>query len=564
MPIKKYLRQNIAKKVLIAFFFFSFAMTTISTAFVLYSQYNNEKEQILKDSQNVLTNQIDSISQVLWNLDKPLARIILNSLTHTQSFTYITIRDDQGNLFASSGGKQTTYSTFIQIPLIHTINNKGKGETIGFIKAYITTAAAKEHIKDSFLSIVFVQILKSFITSFVFLLLMYQILIRHILTINKYIVDNAGTQHLFKNKLKLDRAYTDDELQRLVNTINASRKKHNKNIKASTKENRHLTKEVKKRRKAEKKALSSHQQLLYVLNSLTKSVFSCNADGEVLFMNHMALKLLSHHHTVSTTTNKKLYFNDIISFCKDDNADSKPIDLIGFAEKNNHISKLDAYFVPVNGEEKLTPVHITLIPTHYEKTILESGFIIVVSDESKRAKYREMSYMASHDYLTKIYNRSYITEQINSIIKSEKKGYCFAIIDLDRFKNVNDTCGHRAGDELLKLVAKTIPDSLGNNDTFARIGGDEFAILFDSMPDESLRKSQNIIADIESLKFTYDNQVLNISCSIGVTAIRKSDRKLETIMSHADKACYQVKRSGKGAVKLYTDTHNNISTLHRL
>ena len=562
MPIKKYLGQNIAKKVLIAFFFFSFAMTTISTAFVLYSQYNNEKEQILKDSQNVLTNQIDSISQVLWNLDKPLARIILNSLTHTQSFTYVTINDDQGNLFASSGEKQTTYSTFIEIPLTHTIYDKDK--TIGYIKAYVSTATAKEQIKDSFFSIVFVQILKSFITSFVFLLLMYQILIRHILTINKYIIDISDSQHLLKNKLKLDRAYTDDELQRLVNTINASRKKHNKKIKASTKEKRHLTKEVIKRRKAEKKALSSQQQLLYVLNSLTKSVFSCNADGEVLFMNHMALKLLSHHHTVSATTNKKLYINDIISFCKDDNADSKAIDLIGFAEKNSHISKLDAYFVPVNGEEKLTPVHIKLIPTHYEKTIQEPGFIIVVSDESKRAKYREMSYMASHDYLTKIYNRSYITKKINSIIKSEKKGYCFAIIDLDGFKNVNDTCGHRAGDELLKLVAKTIPDSLGNNDTFARIGGDEFAILFDSMPDESLRKSQNIIADIESLKFTYENQVLNISCSIGVTAIRKSDRKLETIMSHADKACYQVKRSGKGAVKLYTDTHNNISTLHRL
>ena len=558
MSINKYFSQNIAKRVLITFFFFSFVMTTISTVYILYSQYSNEKKQILNDSRHTLINQSNPLSQVLWNLDKSLAHTILNSLTYTPSFTYITLNDEQGQIFASSGAEQTTYSAFIQVPLSHSINSKIKGKKIGTIKAYVTTSAAERQIKDNFFSIIFAQIIKSFISSFVLLLLMYKILIQHILTINKYIVSyDPDTQNFLKNKLKLDRPYTDDELQRLVKTINTSIKKHNKNIKTSKKENKHLAKEIKKRREAEIKTLASHEQLLHVLNSLTKSVFSCNADGEVLFMNHRALKLLNHHHSIGATTDIKLFFNDIVSFCKDDIANSESINLIDFASKSNHVSKTKAYFIPQEGG-KLTPVSITLIPTRHGKLNHKSGLIVIVSDESQRAKYKEMSYRASHDHLTKIYNRSYITQQINNIVKNKKSGYCFAIIDLDKFKNVNDTCGHRAGDELLKLVSKTIPNALSHNDTFARIGGDEFALLLHATPEKSLQITQRIITDIESLKFTYEGHRLDISCSIGVTRINNKD-SLETIMSQADQACYQIKRSGKGASKLYKPQHNNIT-----
>lgn len=560
MPFQKYLDQNIAKRILIIFFLFSFAMTTLSTAYVLYSQYSSEIEQILKDSENTLINQSDSISQVLWNLDKPLATTILGSIIHIPEFTYITLSDERNGTFSSSGDENTPYSTSIKLPIFQQNTHKKAGEPIGWIKANITTNTAKEHIKQNFLGIIFVQIIKSLITSFIFLLLMYQVLIRHILTINKYIVDNSDTQNLFKRRLSLDRPYINDELQRLVDTINTSRKKHNKNIKISIKENKHLTKEVKRRRKAEKKVSASHKQLLYVLNSLTKAVFSCDANGEVTFMNHMALKMLNHHHTVNVTTNTKLHIKEIIAFCENNISHCKPIDLVDVVAKNNHISKLDAYYIPVNGEEKLTPVHITLIPTH-DQINHQSGFIIVVSDETERAKFRELSYLASHDYLTNIYNRSYITEQINKIVKNKKSGYCFAIIDLDHFKKVNDTCGHRAGDKLLKLVAKTIANSLDQKDIFARIGGDEFAILLHSSPEKSIQKAKRIIQDIESLNFTYEGHKLNISCSIGVTVINTTETKIEVIMSHADKACYQVKHSGKGAVQLYNPNPSNITAL---
>ena len=225
MPLKTYLSQNIAKRILILFFFFSFLMTTVSTAIILYSQHHNEVKQIISDSQKTLENQLDSIHQVLWNLDKPLAITILNSLTNTPSFTFITIYDEQGNVFASSGRKYKAYSTSTTLPIIHNDKNK-KSQKIGYVKANITTVSAINHVKNNFLNIIFTQVVKSFIASFVFLLLMYHILIKHILAINQFIVDNSKQRPKAKKYLELKRPYQNDELQRLVDTINLSQKTH--------------------------------------------------------------------------------------------------------------------------------------------------------------------------------------------------------------------------------------------------------------------------------------------------------------------------------------------------
>jgi len=112
-----------------------------------------------------------------------------------------------------------------------------------------------------------------------------------------------------------------------------------------------------------------------------------------------------------------------------------------------------------------------------------------------------------------------------------------------------------------KFGENTEPKSLDEHDLFARIGGDEFAVLFNSDTKASKKKSVKIIADLEGLDFTFDDQILPISCSIGITDLSHDDKSIESVMTRADEACYQVKRNGKGHVEIFKSNVTNLQPL---
>lgn len=553
MPLKNLLNQNIAKRILFAFFFFSSILTMLSISYVLYTQYENDKEEIIKKSHQLISSQADSLSKILWDFNLPLAKLSIKSLSDTTDLSYIAIVDDKNAVFSSHGDTYIPYITLLEIPLTIKINNETR--RIGAIKAHITTTSAKEHVKSNFLNILWVQIIKSTITSFIFLLLIYHIIIKHIHKITRDIVKKSqNPEYLSLELFQLDRPHKDDELQLLVDTLNESRKTRNNYLKSLITEKEKLSEEALKRKKAEEKVANSHQQLLYVLNSLTVAVFSCKHDGEILFMNYNALKLLDHHDASQATTKTTLYINNIVRINKEKDIDAKKINITQMALKSERIFKTNAYYVPTNGDDDLTPIEFTLIPHKATKKLEKSNFIVVIKDKRNQERFEAMTHMVSHDYLTKIYNRMYLTEQIEKVLTTGATNYSLAIIDLDKFKNVNDKGGHAAGDQLLQLISKTIPKYLTSNNTFARIGGDEFSILFNCPASQSKEIATKIINALENLGFTYDGCTYEISCSIGITDLLSNDQKVEQVMSRADQACYQVKNAGKGDVIVFEGT----------
>ena len=548
MTIRTLLSQNIAKQILISFFLFSLILTTLSTVFILSSQYQNDKKNIISNSKTLINNQVNTLSQVLWNMDKALAKINLNSLANNENITYISINNESGDLFASSGDESIAFSKVIQIPLYfkNTLSKSTDKIKIGNLKAYISTDSAIQNTINNSISIIAIQVLKSLITSFVFLFLIYWLLVRHIQAITQHIL----TQPL-ASLFKLERKYRDDELQFLVDIMNKNRLLRDDNSKRIKQEKLSLKKEIKQRKEAEKKVKTSQEQLLYVLNSLTNSVFLCRSNGEIIFMNNMALKLLNHHDAICSTTDESLFIHEAITLTETNDINSKKITLNLNEYNTKFVSKLNAYHIPPSNTDSLTPVSIDLIPAKISDQDDQTGYIILLSDQSSQKKLKKMSYIATHDYLTKLYNRLHITKELEKLTKDNSEGYSLAIIDLDKFKNVNDTCGHRAGDELLKLVANTMKASLEPNDLLARIGGDEFAILFHSDASKSKNKCLIILSNLEKLNFTYDGHTLPISCSIGITNILSNDTKISNIFARADHACYQVKENGKGDVKIF-------------
>ncbi|WP_258052238.1 PAS domain S-box protein [Mesorhizobium sp. INR15] len=194
-----------------------------------------------------------------------------------------------------------------------------------------------------------------------------------------------------------------------------------------------------------------------------------------------------------------------------------------------------------------------------------SGLVIVFQDfTDARALQRQLAYAAAHDPLTGLANRSSFIRTMEELVDQVRRPdvtarpggveHQFMFIDLDHFKLVNDTGGHAAGDALLKQVAETIRNVLGQEDIVARLGGDEFAVVLKSGSATGAKiAARSIIDAILGLGFIWDGRPHSIGASIGLAPIRPDCGEVDEIIAQADAACYAAKAAGRGCVSVAPD-----------
>ena len=183
---------------------------------------------------------------------------------------------------------------------------------------------------------------------------------------------------------------------------------------------------------------------------------------------------------------------------------------------------------------------------------------------SARRKAEEtIRYLAFHDSLTGLVNRGELERRLQrALIKSRLRGKTHALlyIDLDQFKIVNDTCGHAAGDEFLRQIGALLKPYVRDNDTLARMGGDEFCVLLESCPLEQGEKiAMKILKVIKDHQFRwYDHTFTTISASVGMVLITELSTNVQDVLANADMACYAAKEQGRNRIHLYTDSDADI------
>lgn len=197
---------------------------------------------------------------------------------------------------------------------------------------------------------------------------------------------------------------------------------------------------------------------------------------------------------------------------------------------------------------------------HQQNNDSIDGEVIILWNDITELRQSEdkARFMAYHDHLTELPNRLYFKETMEFALEHASKPLYLAFIDLDGFKRVNDSAGHDIGDELLIAVAHTLSHTLGGRHLVARMGGDEFAVLFtelDSKEDlEKLLKQLN--KDI-CKEYYINGNSYTIGMSIGISESQKDGNDYITLLKKADIALYDVKYSGKGTHKYY-DNHMNV------
>ncbi|WP_345993522.1 EAL domain-containing protein [Sulfurimonas sp. HSL-1716] len=195
------------------------------------------------------------------------------------------------------------------------------------------------------------------------------------------------------------------------------------------------------------------------------------------------------------------------------------------------------------------------------------GAIGIVSDITQRVLAQQhIEHQANYDTLTDIPNRMNLLKDINKeILRFKRHGRIFGIIflDLDHFKNINDSLGHNIGDELLKQTAKRLLDAVRAEDVVARIGGDEFVILAPDLSNNEKIAATHLeyialkIHESLNMVFEVEGYNLNISSSIGITLISHDTQDADDLLKHADIAMYQSKKEGRNTTRFYQSEMDN-------
>ncbi|MGB5276600.1 MAG: EAL domain-containing protein [Gammaproteobacteria bacterium] len=317
-------------------------------------------------------------------------------------------------------------------------------------------------------------------------------------------------------------------------------------------------------KRAEKSEIElSHQKEVaeVTLHSITDSVITVDLDGVIQYINPAA-ELLFNTSNAEVNGDHLTELVSIISESSGEHA-SDPL--------NNCFKQLKTIHIPEHsslmaGHNRVIAIEASVTPMKNNRGDV-IGAVMVIQDVSHTRKLtRQLSYQASHDMLTGLYNRLKFEECLEDAllnVKEEQRVHTLCYLDLDQFKLVNDTCGHIAGDELLRQLPDLFHKVLRSGDIVARLGGDEFGILLENCEiDQATMLADKIREEIKEFRFVWEDKVFTIGVSIGVVGIDENMSDISKIMSSADVACYAAKDSGRNRVHVYECSDELVSERH--
>jgi diguanylate cyclase (GGDEF)-like protein len=193
------------------------------------------------------------------------------------------------------------------------------------------------------------------------------------------------------------------------------------------------------------------------------------------------------------------------------------------------------------------------------------GQVIVLHDASEARRHAaQLTYQATHDELTDILNRREFERRLCELLAALRQGqggeHAVLYLDLDRFKIINDTSGHAAGDELIRQVSQLLQATLRERDIVGRLGGDEFGIMLNQCSHgDALRVAEKVRKSIVDLRFAWGVRSYRIGVSIGVVLLDGRSTSLKEVMKSADAACYMAKEKGRNRIHLFSEDDAELS-----
>lgn len=306
-------------------------------------------------------------------------------------------------------------------------------------------------------------------------------------------------------------------------------------------------------RRVERRSSAALERTWEPLRGLREGVIATDREGRIVFVNAAAEALTGWSEREAVGRPMHSVYHVI------DEHTRAPLDYIaGGAPDSDDTGRAAVRLIRRDGEE--TSVHDSLSEMHGEAQG-RTGYAVVFHDVSRlRALAQQLSWQASHDSLTGLVNRRELELRLAKLLDTshgQGRQHILLYIDLDNFKTVNDSCGHAAGDELLRNLTALMGTKIRGSDTLARVGGDEFAALLETCPlDQGLRIANGVREVVRDFRFVWEGKSFTVGASIGLVPIDAASGSIADVLTAADACCYEAKNKGRDRVQVHRPQQN--------
>ncbi len=309
-------------------------------------------------------------------------------------------------------------------------------------------------------------------------------------------------------------------------------------------------------------ALFHQKELAEVtLHSIGDAVITTDNSANVEYLNPVAEELTGWASAAAAGKPLKEVFNIVNGVTRE--PQTNPVEK---CLRERRVIGLDNNTVLIRRDGQEFLIEDSAAPVHDREGNIVGAVMVFYDATSSRNMPHLLSYQATHDALTGLINRREFERRLTELLESARnhgRHHVLCYLDLDQFKVINDTCGHAAGDRLLRQLTPLLQRRLRDADTLARLGGDEFGILLQSAPlDIAQRIAEDLLQIVKDFRFVWEDKNFEIGASIGVVPITSESVSVTEVLREADTACYAAKDKGRNRVQVYQPGNAELAQRH--
>ena len=529
---------QLAKIGIILAFVLSFFMSSAQ----LYLDFHNQQEELESLINRVIEVATPPAARSVQTLDDELSDEVVNGLLRYGFIYEVTITDELGNILAQGRSERPPSTTRWMTEQLTQSSKEYSADlmiagyaegTAGNIRFSVDMDQALAGFYARSELGLFTGVLRNMLLVLLLFFAFYFTLTKPLAKLAREI-NNINPDHPGVQRLTPLPARRKDELAQLISSSNQLLDV--------------VELSLAKRRAVELALRKSEEHLRQIIDSLPVMIGARNIAGYYLFAN----KALSDKLGFTQEQMRQLLKNSVFDIDSMLQNDQRVI------SGGQAIDVFEEVFVTATGESIYLQTHIMPMAFYDEKVAL----IVSVDVTERKNAQAKMEYMAHHDALTGLPNRIQLVERLeHELRRAERHAYYGAVlfIDLDQFKNINDSLGHPVGDRVLQEVASRLTRTVRDEDLVARLSGDEFVVVLTVLDQDlgtaALRAGEisEKIRAVISQPCVYDNMELRVTCSVGVVVYPDRNNSVHELLRYADTAMYQVKEKGRDSIEFFNE-----------
>lgn len=327
-----------------------------------------------------------------------------------------------------------------------------------------------------------------------------------------------------------------------------------------------IVRDISDRKRAEARIHEEKEALQATLNSIGDAVgdavITTDLHGRITYLNPVAVAMTGWENDRA----QGLPLQQVFRTVEETTRLAVPNPVLQVLRNGRVTASDSSYLRHPGGDEFLIEMSAAPIRDRRQQMI---GVSLIFRDVTEARRIAaQLSYQASHDALTGLINRREFERRLEAALlpppsEQEEAHHALLYCDLDQFKIINDTCGHAAGDEMLRQLTGVLQQTMRVQDTLARLGGDEFGILLDRcLPGQAIRIADTLRQTIAEFRFVWEDKIFTSGVSIGLVGFRSGELTLADLLQVADAACYVAKDKGRNRIHVYAADDRELSQRH--